>query len=164
MNCPGPAAHRKAKQNNNQIMGLLSNHTSKIRTTELKKCFVLDVYDSIQLSTHGFSPGLCKFTYFSSWGLSQDNTDGLGSSATHVFFTSLNHEPSSSSREQSYQSHCNLFVLYFSVEKKKTTLVSHLEEDTCSWHVTPIAGAREWQLQMNYLLSVSESSTISTVW
>jgi hypothetical protein len=49
--CHSPA-HSKAKQNNNQIMGLLSNHAGKIIIVELKMV-VLAAYDSIQLSNHG---------------------------------------------------------------------------------------------------------------
>ena len=49
---PGPA-HSKAKQNNHQIMALLSNHACKIIIIEFKMV-VLAAYDSIQFSNHGF--------------------------------------------------------------------------------------------------------------
>jgi hypothetical protein len=45
--------HSKAKQNNNQIMGLLSNHACKIIIIELKMV-ALAAYDSIQFSNNGF--------------------------------------------------------------------------------------------------------------
>ena len=53
--CPAPA-NSKAKQNNNQIMGLLSNHACKIIIIELKMV-VLAAYDSIQFSNHGSFSG-----------------------------------------------------------------------------------------------------------
>jgi len=49
------SSHSKAKQNNNQIMGLLNNHSCKIIIIELKMV-VLAAYDSIQFSNNGFFP------------------------------------------------------------------------------------------------------------